>query len=231
MRALRITLIVCAVLAGLLLAADRLAAGYAEDRLADRVGFSEGTPASTDVDIKGFPFLTQLLDHRLDEVDAKLAGVEATAGGRRVLITELTAAFHDVKLKDGYSGGTAARADGRVFLSYADLTAVAQDGVTVAYGGAPGKVKVTASIGVFGRTLSRSVISTVTLAPGNTVRVRAEHVPGEGIPGLEELIRGKTDFDRPVEGLPAGLDVVSVTSDADGVRAVLKGTGVALGAR
>ncbi|MFJ5549946.1 DUF2993 domain-containing protein [Streptomyces sp. NPDC093225] len=231
MRALRILLIGLAVLAGLLVAADRLAEGRAESELADRVRFSQGWAGETEVDIRGFPFLTQVVDHRLERVDAHLKGVDTKSGGHPVRVTELDASFHDVRLRGDYEGGTATRADGTAFLSYADLTAASQEGVTVSYGGAPGKVKVTATIGVFGRTLSRSVVSTVTLVGGNVVRVRAEHVPGEGFPGLEELIRRKTDFDRTVDALPKGLSLASVTTDGAGVRAVLKGTDVELGAR
>ncbi|MFJ6935184.1 DUF2993 domain-containing protein [Streptomyces sp. NPDC101132] len=231
MRALRILLIIGVVLTGLLVAVDRFAVGYAEDKLAARVHFSQGLAGSTDVDIRGFPFLTQVVGYELDQVDAHLRGIEADTAGRRVRITSIDASFHDVKLSADYNGGTAARADGEAFLSYADLTAASQTGVTVAYGGAPGKVKVTASVEILGRTFSRSVTSTVSLVEGNVVRVRAEHVPGEGFPGLEELIRKKTDFDRPVDALPKGLDLTSVTSDGKGVRAVLKGTAVNLGAR
>lgn len=86
---------------------------------------------------------------------------------------------------------------------------------------------------VLGKTLTRSVVSTVTLEDakdgkgGKIVRVRADEVPGEGIPGVEKLIRKKTDFDRNLEsGLPAGLHLSALTSDEAGVHLTLGGSNV-----
>ncbi|MFF5448248.1 DUF2993 domain-containing protein [Streptomyces sp. NPDC012888] len=231
MRVIRVLLVVGLVLAGLFTAADRLAVGYAEDELAAKVRAGGGSSiGSTEVDIAGFPFLTQVMDRRLERVDVRLDDVTVAADGRRMRIARLDAALHDVAVDDDYSGGTARRADGSALVTYEDLTRASQSGVTVAYGGAPGKVKVTASIEILGRTLTRSVISTVTLVDGGTVRVRADEVPGEGIPGVEDLVRRKTDFDRKLGGgLPAGLALSGLTSDASGVRLTLGGSDVALG--
>ncbi len=140
-----------------------------------------------------------------------------------------------MKLNGDYSGGTAERATGSALITYADLTAASQTGATLSYGGAPGKVKVTASVDIVGRTLSRSVISTITLvdAPdskgGKIVRVHAEEVPGEGIPGLERQVRKRTDFDRDLgTGLPAGLQLAALTSDEAGVHLTLGGSNVVM---
>ncbi|MET9699826.1 DUF2993 domain-containing protein [Streptomyces sp. NPDC006529] len=230
MRFLRTIVIIAVVLGGLLAGADRLAVGYAEDELAAKVQAGRGLAGETDVDIHGFPFLTQALDYRLEQVDVKLRGVSAPGpDGRKVRISELAARFHDVKLNSGYTGGKAARADGSALITYADLTEASQNGVTVAYGGAPGKVKVTASVEVLGRTLTRSVVSTISLVDGTTVRVHADEVPGEGIPGVESLVRKRTDFDRRLDsGLPAGLKLSALTSDASGVHLTVDGSDVVL---
>ncbi|MDJ0384089.1 DUF2993 domain-containing protein [Streptomyces sp. G-G2] len=230
MRFLRVVVIIAVVLAGILAGVDRLAVGYAEDKLAAKVQSGRGLAGETDVDIHGFPFLTQALDHRLEQVDVKLRGVSAAGpDGRKIRISELGARFHDVKLDSGYTSGKAARADGSALITYADLTEASQNGVTVTYGGAPGKVKVTASVEVLGRTLTRSVVSTISLVDGTTVRVRADEVPGEGVPGVETLVRKRTDFDRNLDGaLPAGLKLSKLTSDEGGVHLVVDGSDVAL---
>ncbi|MFF1559772.1 DUF2993 domain-containing protein [Streptomyces sp. NPDC058279] len=234
MRFLRVVVIIAVILGGLFVGVDRWAVGYAENRLAERIQARQGLAGTAEVDIHGFPFLTQALSHDLDQVDLTLKGVEATADGRKTRLTRLDASFHGVELNGDYSGGTARRAEGTAFVSYADLTEASQTGVTVAYGGQPGKVKVTARVEILGKTLTRSVVSTVTLADapsgkGKIVRVRADEVPGEGIPGLERLVRKQTDFDRSVDGgLPAGLQLSALTSDEAGVHLSLTGTDVVL---
>lgn len=235
MRFLRFVVIVGVVLGALFVGVDRWAVGYAENRLADRVQARQGLAGSAEVEIHGFPFLTQALSHDLDQVDLKLKGVEASADGRKTRLTEVDASFHEVKLNDGYSGGTAKRAQGTALISYEDLTKASQSGVSLTYGGAPGKVKVSATLDFLGRTLTRDVVATVTLVDakdsknGKVVRVRADSVPGEGIPGIEREVRKRTDFDRRLdEGLPSGLRLTALTSDESGVHLTLDGTDVVL---
>lgn len=226
MRALRILLIVAVVLGGVLVGIDRLAVAYAESEAASRVKLSAASSESIEIDIKGFPFLTQVADKRFDEVDVKATGVEATAGSRRIRVEELTAALRDVTVTGDWAGARAGSATGTALISYADLTAAADRGVTVAYGG-DGKVKVTGGVEFMGRTLTRSVLSTVTVVNGDTIKVHADEVPGEGIPGVEELVRKRTDFERPI-GMIAGMKVEKVEARPDGLAVAVTGKDVVL---
>ncbi|WP_330239911.1 LmeA family phospholipid-binding protein [Streptomyces sp. NBC_00525] len=229
MRALRIPVIVLAVLAALFIAVDRVAVYVAESQAEGRVKVEGARIGSTDISIKGFPFLTQVAGSELDEVEVRLTGVETRAGGRSLRISTMNAELRDVRLTDGFSGATAARATGTAVISYEDLTEAASDGVTVEYGG-KGKVKVTGTVVIpmLGRTVSRSVLSTVTLIDGRTVRVHADKVPGEGIPGLERLVREKTDFERQVGGLPNGLRLEKIQPTAEGLEIAVTGSDVRL---
>ncbi|MFF4249140.1 DUF2993 domain-containing protein [Streptomyces sp. NPDC001822] len=229
MRALRILLIIAVVLGGVFVAADRVAVHFAESEAADRIGFAGAEAGSTDVSIKGFPFLTQVADSRLDEVDVKVEDIRASAAGRDIRISEIRARLRDVTLGAGYTSATAARATGTAVLSYAALTEAADEGVTVAYGG-DGKVKVTGSVRIplVERTVTRTVLSTVTLVDGDTVRVRADEVPGEGIPGLEGLVRRKTDFERGIGGLPDGLRLERIEVAPGGLEVSVSGADIAL---
>ncbi|MFJ8075664.1 DUF2993 domain-containing protein [Streptomyces sp. NPDC096176] len=228
MRALRILTVIVVVLGALFVAVDRIAVNMAESEAAERIKVQEGTADSTDVSIKGFPFLTQAMDKTFDEVTISLTGIETRAAGRPVRIEEMTADLFDVRVSDGYSSATAARAEGTARISYADLTEAADDGVSVAYG-QNGKVKVTGSVTlpVFGK-ITRSVVSTVSIVDGDTIRVRADKVPGEGIPGLEGEVRQKTDFDRKLGGLPEGLELTKVEAGPDGVVITVTGKDVRL---
>ncbi|MFE3901160.1 DUF2993 domain-containing protein [Streptomyces sp. NPDC059153] len=227
MRALRILLVIAVVLGGIFVAVDRVAVYFVESEVEGRVQVTGATIGSTDVSIKGFPFLTQVAGDQLDEVDVEITGIETDANGRRIRISRMNAALHEVKLADGYSSATAARATGTAVISYEDLTKAASDGVVVEYGG-NGKVKVTGTVDILGNPLSRSVLSTVTLVDGHTLKVHADKVPGEGIPGLEGLVRKKTDFEREVGGLPSGLKLRKIQPTADGLEISVTGTDVRL---
>ncbi|MFE4589367.1 LmeA family phospholipid-binding protein [Streptomyces laurentii] len=227
MRALRVLLILAVVLGGILVGVDRLAVAYVESEAAGKVRFGTVRPESTDVDIKGFPFLTQIAGRRFDEVDVKLTGVQTSAGGQSIRIGELTAELRDVTLDGDYAIDRARTADGTALIGYADLAAASGHEAKVEYGEG-GKLKVTGGVRVLGRMITRTVTSTVTLVNGNTLRVRADSVPGEGMPGLEQLIRSRTDFDRRVEGLPKGMRLTKVEPRPDGLAVMVAGENVAL---
>jgi hypothetical protein len=227
MRALRILLIIAVVLGGIFVAVDRAAVYFAESEAEDRVRFTGADAGSTEISIKGFPFLTQIAGSELDRVDVKLAGIQASAAGRTIRISEIRAQFHQVELGAGYTSATASRVTGTAVVSYDDLTESADNDVTVSYGG-NGKVKVTGSVEILGRAVSRSVHSTVTLVDGNTIRVHADKVPGEGIPGLEDLIREETDFERRIGGLPDGMKLQKIEVTQDGLEISVTGADVEL---
>ncbi len=74
MRALRVLLVIVVILGGLFVAADRVAVNIAEDKAADKIRGSQGLDRTPEVSITGFPFLTQVANRSLDEVDATIDG-------------------------------------------------------------------------------------------------------------------------------------------------------------
>ncbi|MGW0117780.1 LmeA family phospholipid-binding protein [Streptomyces sp. NPDC003327] len=226
MRALRILLILAVVLGGVLVGIDRLAVSYAESEAAGRVKLGSVRPASTEIDIKGFPFLTQIAAKRFDEIAVVATGIETTAGDKKLRIGELTADLRDVTVTGDWAGAKAGSATGTALIGYADLAAASGRDGTVAYGG-EGKVKVTGSVTFMGRTLTRTVVSTVSVVNGDTIRVRADEVPGEGIPGIEELVRERTDFERAI-GPIGGMKVERVEPRPDGLAVTVTGKDVVL---
>ncbi|MEU3606221.1 DUF2993 domain-containing protein [Streptomyces sp. NPDC035033] len=226
MRALRILLVVAVVLGGVLVGADRLAAAWAESEVAGRASLAGGRTESVEVDIKGFPFLTQAADKRFDEVEVVARGAHTQAGDKSLRIDEITFDLRDVTVTGDWSGFRAGEASGTALISYADLVAASRRATAMEYGG-PGKVKVTGSVVVLGRTVTRTVVSSVTLVGGDTVRVRADEVPGEGIPFLEKLVRERTDFERPL-GRVAGMRVATVEPRPEGLAVTVTGRDVAI---
>ncbi|MCH6161092.1 LmeA family phospholipid-binding protein [Streptomyces marispadix] len=235
MRALRRGLVVLFVLAVLFVAADRLAVKLAEDRATEEIKSAQGVASAgkTSVDIKGFPFLTQIAGKELDEIDVGMSGMKAEAQGGQLKVGRIDAHLRDVRLGDDYSTAVADRADGTALVSYEELTKAALEGVDVGWGGRSdsgrGRVKVSAGVTVLGQTFQRSVFSTVSVSGGDTVRLRADRVPGAGIPGLEDAIRGRIDFARKIAGLPEGLELEKVEPTARGIELSVRGKDVKLG--
>lgn len=230
MRGLKIVFVVCLVLGVLFVAADRVAVFIAEGKAADRIQARQGLEGSTEVSIHGFPFLTQIYDKHLDDVDVRMTGIRAdpaAAGtGERLMISEFKVELSGVALDGDYGGATAESAEGSAVIAYEALTAVAgQQGVTFAYGG-DGKVQVTASAEALGAPEPAEVLSTVASEGGDTIRLHAEEVPGTGVPGTEEAMRGAVDIDRKVGGLPDGVRLDLVTATADGIVVDVEGEGI-----
>lgn len=238
-RGVRILIVAVVVLAGLFVAADRVAVVYAQNKAAQRIQSSQGLTSRPTVSIKGFPFLTQVIDRKLDEVTITATNVETapgttTTGDGRLRLARLTADLHGVALQGHFTGFVADTATGTALVSYADLSSGAPKGVTVSYGGknsaGKGQVKVTGSITVpvFG-PIRRSVTSEVDVSGGDTVSLHANSIPEvSAIPGLDHLIRSKIDFSRRLSGLPTSITLDSVRATPDGVEISLTGRHVSL---
>ncbi|WP_078870985.1 DUF2993 domain-containing protein [Streptomyces caatingaensis] len=136
------------VCAGFLVLADRCAAMYAEKKARQALQEQLHLAAAPQVDIHGFPFLTQVLDKRLERVDVTVPHVAAD----RVSLAKVHASARDIRLKgdlpSAVSGAVVGGLDGEITLSFADMkrelaasevTFSRRDGTTV---GADGTVTV-----------------------------------------------------------------------------------------
>ncbi|MBU7598177.1 DUF2993 domain-containing protein [Streptomyces sp. P38-E01] len=228
MRALRITLIVLLVFGGLFVGADRISVGLVEDRLAEKLKASQGA-SEAQVSINGFPFLTQVATKELDDVEAKLTGVTTSDGEKALRVSEFELRARNIEVGGNFSSGVARTAEGTAYLTYEDLSAAAEEGVTVSWGGAAeegeAKVKVTGSIELplVGREVERSTTSTVSVENGDTVRLHADAIPGSDLPGIEDIVRKKIDYTRKINGLPAGVELNGVRATKQGVEITFSG--------
>jgi hypothetical protein len=246
MRALRILLIVAVILGGLFVIADRVAVGFAEDEVADRLRTNEGLATTPDVSIKGFPFLTQVAGGELDDVEVGIKDYDAATGtsGQNIRIDDLNARMRGVEFSGDYSSATAATATGSANITYAELLKATKattgseptqvvPGVTATVvglsDGGNGKIKVAVKATVLGKELPQpvTVLSTVTVA-GDTVKVKADSLPNLGIDLADGRIRAVTDFQQKIEGLPGGIKLDSVEAAKTGVDITVKGSNVNL---
>ncbi|MGW0612616.1 LmeA family phospholipid-binding protein [Streptomyces sp. NPDC002788] len=244
MRALRILLIFVVVLGGLFVIADRVAVNFAEGEAADRLKATENLSATPDVSIKGFPFLTQVAGGSLDDIEVGIKDFEAAAGNgdQKIRIDDLQADMKGVEFSGDYSSATATSATGTAAIAYDELLKTAKSEPTqVAPGvtanvvglsdGGNGKIKVTVEATVLGTKLPEpvSVLSTVTVVDGDTVRVKADGLPKfAGVDLAENRVRSVTDFQQKIDGLPGGIRLDKVQAAPNGVEVTVKGSDVRL---
>ncbi|MFD9790262.1 DUF2993 domain-containing protein [Streptomyces sp. NPDC059070] len=119
----RLAKLLCAlaVCTGFLVLADRCAAMYAEKKAQRALQDQLHLVAAPQVDIHGFPFLTQVLDKRLTRVDVTVPHVAAD----RVSLTKVQASARDIKLTgdlpDDIGSAVVGSLDGRITLSFDDM--------------------------------------------------------------------------------------------------------------
>ncbi|MFJ2740029.1 DUF2993 domain-containing protein [Streptomyces sp. NPDC087440] len=109
------------VVCAFLLLGDRFAVMYAQDKAEEKLKDTMHLATRPEVDIHGFPFLTQVFDKRLERVDVAVPDVAAD----RVSIAEVRATAHDVSivgsLPTSIQGAVIGSVDGDVLLSFDDL--------------------------------------------------------------------------------------------------------------
>ncbi|BFO22705.1 DUF2993 domain-containing protein [Streptomyces sp. KM77-8] len=244
MRALRILLVVLAILAGIFVIIDRIAVNIVEGEAADRLRATENLATTPDVSIKGFPFLTQFAGGTLDEVEVGIEDYEAGTGGgaEKIRIAGLRADLHGVDFSSDFGSAVADSATGTATIAYGELLKTAKSAPTrVAPGvtarvvglsdGGNGKIKVAVEATVLGTKLPQpvAVLSSVTVVDGDTVRVKADAVPEfGGVRIVESGVRDITDFEQGIDGLPGGIRLDKVEAARDGVEITVKGSDVRL---
>ncbi|MFC7309386.1 DUF2993 domain-containing protein [Streptomyces monticola] len=108
------------VAAALLFLGDRWALLYTEHEAAAKLKDSMHLSAAPEVDIDGFPFLTQALDDRLDTVHITVPDVAAD----RVSLAKVSTTASDVKINNSlldFKGAEIGAMNGEVLLSFDDL--------------------------------------------------------------------------------------------------------------
>jgi len=240
MRALRRLLITLVVLCVLFVAADRIAVAVAESQVASRIQSTENLSAKPKVSIEGFPFLTQLLGHKLSEVKLSADTLALSDGsGSRVTLQSLQADLHDVTLSKGFSSATVQSGTGSALLSYADVSQAVGHGLTFSYGGTDpsdgaGRVKISGSTTAYGLQISGSGTADLRVLSGDSIAtsdVSVGDLSGANLtllPGLKTVVSHFFNTSFKVPNLPAGLSLKSVQAEKDGVLVELSGTDLKL---
>jgi hypothetical protein len=210
------------VLVGLLVAADRIGNVIAEHTVAKTVQDSQHLAHRPDVDIAGFPFLTQLAAGKFGKVTLRDHDVTAGTGRRALRLSAVTVVLREVHVARSFTSATAAHTTASALASYADLSSAL--GVTVTYAG-DGLVRAKASTSALGQRLTGTVTARPDIHDG-TLAFGSPRVSVAGVqlpPAAAQALAHVFGAPLPLAGLPYGLSVRSVTASSDGLDLVLTG--------
>jgi hypothetical protein len=202
----------------LLVIADRVSKAVAENDIANQIK-SADSQVNPSVNIPGFPFLTQIVAHDINEIDISASNVPAGP----VTITSVNAVAKGVHVNGSFNGGKVDSITATVLVGFGSvssaLTSQSQGivGLTLASAG-PDKIKATVS---FAGVASLSETGTVTMK-GNKVTIAfPPGGSGGGIAGAISSALGAGDslsnLSFTIPKLPAGLQVASFNVTTQGI--------------
>jgi hypothetical protein len=228
------------LLVGLLVVADRVAAGVAEREIAKRVSQEvakqNAQSAPPKVEVGGFPFLTQVLDGRYERISIQLKDVQGSVEGDAVSLPVLDVDARNVRasldtLRTGQGDVVADTVNGAGTISYDSLAALL-DRPGLKLGEQGGKLSVTAPVDILGQKLTVSGTADVTVGKNGAVALRFNNLDAAGLPNLplaRTLLNNyakSISIDVPLPDLPFELAVrevrplpegLAVTADAKNV--------------
>ena len=223
-------LVVVVALLALAVVADRVAVGVAEERVAGELATKGGLQGAPTVDITGFPFLTQALAGRYEDVRVSLTAEQL--GQPEGTRADVALRGVEVPLSSVLSGSVAEvpveRIDGTATLSYALLSSQLAGDTTLAREG--DGLRITRTVEILGQRLPLTAVGKVTLE-GSDLVVDVSEAAGAGVdvPGwLLSQAADRLDLRYSVPALPFGLQLTSVTPAEDGVEVSVEATATVL---
>jgi hypothetical protein len=218
-RAILVTLLVLAAAAvGGDRVAEHVAVGQAEDRLA-----AHGV-SNPQVDVAGFPFLTQLLARSFDDV--RVTGSAVRVDGARAEQVQVHALHVDVPAS---GDATVGQLTAQLVVPYAEVLARAGiDGLRMSPAG-HGDVRLRGAVVVLGSQVDVSAIGKVR-ANGDQIEVvpqSFELANGGSVSGsLAGLLADRFGVSYRLRSLPNGVTVRRVVAQSDGFLVTLVGSNV-----
>jgi len=204
----------------LLVIADRVAKAVAENDIANQIK-SADSQINPSVNIPGFPFLTQIVAHDINQIDISASNIPAGP----ISITSVSAVAKGVHINGSFNGGKVDSVTATVFVGFGSvssaLSAQGQGiaGLTLSSAG-PDKIKASvtfagvAAISETGTVTMKGNQVTITFPPGGASG-------GGGIAGAISSALGSGDslpnLSFTIPKLPAGLQVASLNVTSQGI--------------
>src|SRR5437764_5109023 len=212
---MRKLLIGVAVLAVLLVAADRISVAVAENQIADRLTSAYGVPGKPGVSITGFPFLTQVAagDYRQIDVSASQVPADgATLHDLKVHLSGVHATVGQV-LGNGSSMVTADRAAGSAMVGFGTVDRRLPGGFRLHPDGK--NLSVSGRLAFHGAHIPVSATVAVGVS-GSGIKVSPVRVDVAGLP--VSAYSAQLHVVVPLSTLPLHLHLTSVHVTPDGLR-------------
>jgi hypothetical protein len=229
------------VLGAVLVVGDRVAAQYAEREVRTQVvaALSErGVEYDTaDVNVGGFPFLTQVADGRYEEITIDLTNVRLSGAGREATLPRLNVVASGVKadtmqLVQGTANAVAERVTGSGLVTFATLESLVDYSrynlSDVKFGEADGALQITATGNVAGFQLPLAATADISVVKGQfQVKLRDARAVGVNAPAaarnyLENLAERSAAAQLPQLPFDLTLDAVDVQTDGLAITATAR---------
>lgn len=217
------------VLVALLLVADRAGAIYASRSISDELQASLALAAPPQVDIIGFPFLTQAIAGRYERVEVRATDVPADG----FVLSHLDATLHgaQVPLSDVLSHSVddlpVEEATARALVPYGEMSqSFAGQGLSVEPDG--DRLLIVGDLQLSDQALSTEASASVAVVDGELVVTPEEVGFGGAKQELNDAVREQLELRVPVPALPYDLTLTAVQVRPDGLALRAEGTDVVL---
>jgi hypothetical protein len=225
-RAALVLLLVAVLVVGLLVAGDRVAASVVEDRVGRQLQTELNTPAPVAVDIRRFPFVSQVLRESFSSVHVVADDVTPT-DQQPTALQHVDLELRDVTSGDGFATTTARRAEGTATFDYA--TAKQLTGLELRYA-AEGRVEFSSQTQLLGVPVTATVVGRPLLdVAAQTLSLADPEITVAGVDVPDTTSQALLDAlvkPAPITGVPYGLTVTEITAQPDGLTAEVTGENV-----
>ena len=205
-----------------LLIVDRVGNYIAERVAANTIKSSQGLSSTPDVDISGFPFITQLIARDFDKITVTAKDVPIQKDRDLLNLSRLQIVLHHVTAPVDLSSVHADTATAAATVSYAELSK--RLGVDVSYAG-NGRVKASKSLTIAGTPVTLQLTAAPAVVDGV---LSFGQVAINGLGSLQlripDNVRQIFEQQFSLQGFPFGLRVQSMSVDSDGIQLVLAGS-------
>ncbi|MFD3701998.1 DUF2993 domain-containing protein [Nocardia sp. NPDC058658] len=218
---MRALLILIVVLTITLVVGDRVGVVVAQNEIGRKVAAEYNLPRQPDVEIGGFPFLTQAVDGTYREIDIRIgdwSGGDISVRNLDVALTDVSAPLADV-IGNRTSNLVAGTATATAVVPFDVVQRFAPSGVE-SISNSPEGLRATGTFKVAGLSVPATVFATVALTEaGIEVTPVSVQAVGGGPTVSLALVRQSLAFVVPLEELPLGARLTAIQPGDDGLHA------------